>query len=188
MLPGHVAADRVDHLGRLRPMAPFQLQDDHQLLLGTVLHGEHSAPAGPHARVALCGRGFYILWVMVATVDDHQVLQPTGDEQLAVVRETQVTGTQERAFARVLQVRAERLLRFVGSLPIPLRDAWPRHPDLAHLAGQHAGQPVRVGNDDPLVGHGLSATDQGTGPALAGCDRHDAVDLQRLAIEPADDG
>ena len=103
------------------------------------------------------------------------------------MREAQVTGTQERAFARVLQVRAERLLRFVGSLPIPLRDTWPRHPDLADLAGRHAGQPVRVGNDNLLVGHGLSAADQGTGPALAGGDRHDAVGLQRLAVEPADD-
>ena len=163
MLPGHVAADRLDHLGRLRPLAPFQLQDDHQLLFGALLHCERGAQAVSHARVALCRRGFYVLWVVVVAADDHQILQPAGDEQLAVVREAQVTGTQERAFARVLQVRAERLLRFVGSLPISLRDTWPRHPDLADLAGRHAGQPVRVGNDNLLVGHGLSATDQGTG-------------------------
>ena len=188
MLPGHVAPDCPDHLGRLRPLAPFQLQNDHQLLFGTLPHSERCAPAGSHARVALCHRGFDVVWVVVAAADDHQILQPAGDEQLAVVREAQVTGTQERAFARVLQARAERLRRFVGSLPISLRDAWSRHPDLPDLADRHAGQPVRVSNDNLLVGHRLSATDKGTGPALARCDRHDAVGLQRLAIEPADDG
>src|SRR6185369_17479050 len=32
MLAGHVAADRLDHLGRLHPLATLQLEDDHQLL------------------------------------------------------------------------------------------------------------------------------------------------------------
>ncbi len=188
MLSGHVTANVPDHLGRRRPLMAFQLNDDHHLLFRTLPDRERGGPAGPQARVAPGHGGFQVLWVMVPAVDDQHVLQPAGDEQLAVVREAEVTGTQERAFAGVVQARAERLLRFVGPSPVSLRDAWPRYPDLTDLAGRHAGQPARIGDDRLLVGHGLSATDQGAGPVVVGGGRHGAVGLQRSGIEPADDG
>lgn len=84
-----------------------------------------------------------VLRVQVAAVDDHQVLAPAGDVELAVEQRAQVTGPQERSFA-FGGVRAEGLGRGVGPAPVAPGDAGAAQPDLADAAVGHLGATVRV--------------------------------------------
>ncbi len=78
---------------------PLDLVDDHEPLLAADLDGERRAPLGPERGVAPLDGPLDVLRVDVPAPDDDQVLEPPGDEQLAVAEEAEVAGPQERAFA-----------------------------------------------------------------------------------------
>ena len=68
--------------------------------------GERGARCRPQLRVAAFDRQLDVLRIVIDAADDDQVLEPAGDEQLAVVQEAQVAGPQERPVAAVRQMRA----------------------------------------------------------------------------------
>ena len=80
---------------------PLDLVDDDQPLLAVRLDGEGRAAAGRSAGWLLLDGPLDVLRVEVAAADDDQVLEPAGDEQLAVVEEAEVAGAQERPLAGV---------------------------------------------------------------------------------------
>ena len=59
------------------------------------------------------------------------------------LQKAQVAGAQEGAFAGVCQMGAERLLGFLGPVPIALGHAGPGDPDLADLVGRDAASACR---------------------------------------------
>ena len=90
---------------------------------------------GRTAAVRLLDGQFDVLRIVIQTADDDQVLEPAGDEQLAVVEEAQIAGAEKWPLvAAVVQMAAENLLRLFRTIPITLRDAGPLDPDLADLA------------------------------------------------------
>ena len=88
-----------------------------------------------------------VLGIDVAAPDDHQVLEPAGDEQLAVRQEAQVAGAEEGPLAGVGQDGAERLRSLLGPVPVAVRDARAGDPDLADPVGAGIGV-RRLGIDD----------------------------------------
>ena len=60
------------------------------------------------------GRLLDVLRIVVAAADDDHVLEPAGDEQLAVVHEAEVAGPQEAAFVAG-DAGAEHLVGFLGA-------------------------------------------------------------------------
>ncbi len=100
MLARHVAANGFEHLVDFARLMTFDLVDDHQPGLVVHFDAQRRAATGPDGRMALLDRQLDVVGIVVQAVDDDQVLEPTGDEQLAVLEEAQVAGAQERAFAR----------------------------------------------------------------------------------------
>ena len=98
-----------------------------------VADGERGAGAWLHVAWALVDRQLDVLRIVVHAADDDQVLQPAGDEQLAVVQEAQVAGAQERARGRRRR-RAWNVCCVASSrLPVALGHAGAGDPDLADL-------------------------------------------------------
>ncbi len=103
---------------------------------------------------------------MVAARDDDDVLGAAGDVDLRAVEEADVAGAQEGPLARVGQAGAEDLLGLLGAAPVPVGDARPGHPDLAHGAVGQRGAGARVDNRHALVGHRGAASDHGPGRSV----------------------
>jgi len=74
-----------------------------------------------------------VLRVVVTAAENDEVLQPAGDEQLALGGESEIAGPQEGA-AAIAQSRGEHPLGLLRLAPVALGDARPLHPDFSHLA------------------------------------------------------
>ncbi len=148
------AADHLgDPLGVGRRVRSRLGDDDGLLALDAAVHGERGGAARPKRPVGHLGGQLQILRVVVASVDDHQVLEAAGDEQLALALESEVSGPQETV-RTVLQRGPEGLAGGEGVAPIALGDARAAHPDLADLPLRHLLPPLGVGDHhgDPGIG------------------------------------
>ena len=112
--PAHGAGDRRRVVAQ---PVPAQLLDQHQPLLAVRLDAERRAAAGPQRRMGALGGRLQVLGVAVAAAEDDQVLDPAGDEQLAVVEEAQVARAQVGPVARPGQPGAEGLGGRLGPCP-----------------------------------------------------------------------
>ena len=165
VLDGELAADLVERLRHLLAVAfaPLQFGDDDDALapLDVDREGRHR-PGADHRAGRLDGL-LDVLRIMVAAPDDDQILEPASDEQLAVVEEPEVTGAEVGAGVGLpglerLPLRtgiwpgehgAERRLRLVAAVPVPLGHARPAHPNLADHSRRQGF--VRVWVDDPNI-------------------------------------
>jgi hypothetical protein len=96
MLFRHRAPDRRRGRLGIDRGAVADLLDDDQPLLAVALQGESRGETAGERGVARRGRSFEVLRVVVAPAQDDQVLQPAGNEQLAVVcQEAEIAGAQE---------------------------------------------------------------------------------------------
>ena len=66
---------------------------------------------GRTAGVRRFHRQLDVVRVVLEAAHDHDVLDPAGDEQLAVVDEPEIAGAEERALAGVGEVRVEDVAR-----------------------------------------------------------------------------
>ena len=117
------------------------------------LDGERRARSPGRRRGWLCCDGqLDVLRIVVHAADDDQVLEPAGDEQLAVAHEAQVAGAQEGPLAGVRQVgRGRSASRGLGLLPVALGHAGAADPDLADRLRRAECHGLGVGDDDLLV-------------------------------------
>src|SRR6185369_11953302 len=97
--------------------------------------------------------------VMFEPVEDDQVLQPAGDEQLAALQETEIAGAQVRP-AAVREARPERGAGLVRAVPVASRDARPRGPDLADPAGSAPLSGLGIDDGDLSVSESSAAAGQ----------------------------
>ena len=139
---GHGPPDGRDGLVGLPAGMPFDLLDDDQPLLPAGLDGEGRPGVRAQGGVALPGRPLEVLRVDVAAPDDDQVLEPAGDEQLAVAEDAQVAGPEERPRAGVGRAGAERPLGLLGPPPVAPGDARARDPDLADCVRRGGSRPT----------------------------------------------
>src|SRR5213593_2658968 len=87
-----------------------------------------------------------ILRVIVAAAENDEVLQTSGDEELPVIDEAEVTSAEVVSPVFTVDGRAEAASCFLGVVPIPAGHARPADPDLADAAlGTRA---ARLGIDD----------------------------------------
>src|SRR6202042_3236563 len=118
--------------------------------------GERRYPVTADHRVGVLRGGLDVLRVVVPAVDDDQVLQPPGDQELAIVEYPGVTRAEPAVLRRAVrggsEHPAEGLRAALGRAEVAGRDVGPVHPDLADLAvrAQRAG--LRVDDRHPLAG------------------------------------
>ena len=97
---GDALANRGDDAREVEVAAALDFLDDDQPLGAVLADGERGAGA---LLARSCGRwstdALDVLRVVVDAVDDDQVLEPAGDEQLAVAQEAQVARAEERPAA-----------------------------------------------------------------------------------------
>ena len=160
VLLGDRAADRRDDLVDHRLIAiPLDLLDDRQPLLPVDLDGEGRGAAGAERRVAPLRRPLDVLRIDVPAAEDDQVLEPAGDEELAILEEAQVARPEERTFA-VRGASRGGVPPSPRSPPVAECDARTRDPDLADaiLGARDAGR--GIDDDDAMAGGDLTAADQ----------------------------
>src|SRR6185503_7064299 len=105
-------------------------------------------------------RQLYIVRVMIEAANDDQILQSTGDEELAFIDEAKIPGAQEWSIAATGKVRAKCLFRQLGFAPVALSHARSCDPDLAHLARRTFRRDVRMNDDDLLRAEISTAANQ----------------------------
>src|SRR5262249_22532002 len=154
------------------------------------------------------GRGFLggvleILRVVVAAVHDHQVLDASGDVELAVDVHAVIAGAQPDAVGRnALGVAALGLatgeliaggvLGLLGATPVADADVVAVQPDLADLAVGHLTGALRgvqgLGVDDggPLRQRHITAGDLRDGVLGALLDLHHATGIELVTVDVDD--
>ena len=182
VLLGHGPADRRRHLLHLPDRRPLDLVDDHEPLLAPDLHRKRRAAPGTEAGMAGFRRGLDVLGIVVPPVEDDQVLEPSGDEELAVADESQIAGAQKRAFAGARQSRREVARRRFRGAPVAGRHVLAGHPDLPHRAQAAGRQRLRVHDQDAAVHPGPAAPDQVARGAVRGGLAH-RMALQSLRLD-----
>ena len=93
---------------------------------------------------------FNILRVVIDSAENDQILESTGDEQLALEQETQIASPQERS-SSVLKTRLKNLSREIVTLPIATGHARSGDPDLADSAIAQILEGLRIGDHDLLI-------------------------------------
>ena len=203
---GDRGAYGIGDLLRVDLFARSTLGDDHQLLGGVVRvelesaggvlkdhlgqfvgrHGKRGHEAGPQSRAGFLRRELEVLRVVVAAVDDHQVLDSSGDVQLVLEPDAVVAGLHPLgalgstdAPAALGQRRGEgvveRLLGLLRPTPVSVADVHPVQPDLTHMAVGTLGTGLGVDDHGPLTHRHLS-----TGH-LCHCTRRILIDQLELS-------
>ena len=173
---GDRVADRAVHrVGRdplLRVLAELDRDADGLAgLAGLVGDREHRDAAAAHHVDLGRDRLLEILRVQVLAADDHHVLAPAGDVELAVVGEPEIAGAQRVAGAPC-RGAGKRVGRRGDVVPVAERDARALHDDLADVAGRdpRAGLGIddahrEVARDRSARHHRATVAGRGHGPA-----------------------
>src|SRR5918997_1918750 len=90
--------------------------------------------AAAQTGVARFNRMLNVLGIVIPPAQDDQVLEPSSNEELAIVQKAQVTGAQKWTFVRVSEPSAEGSSGFVWAVPVALGDAWSSNPNLTDFA------------------------------------------------------
>src|SRR5438034_886908 len=113
----------------------IDLGRNHQPLLSIRFNGKRGAATGLQRWMTLFHGSFDVLWVMVMSRDDDQILQSAGNEQLALAKESQISRTEKRPFLCIRQIGPIGLIRLLRPIPITLCDAGTGHPNLSDFIG-----------------------------------------------------
>src|SRR5690606_27600446 len=124
-------------------------QDDDQPLLAGVADGKCRAGAVLDAFMRSVDRLLDVLRIEVNAMDDDQVFQPAGDEQLALMEEPQIARAQKWT-AAVAQTGLECFVRRLLAPPVTLRHAGAGDPYFADVVRRERLTGFRVGDDDML--------------------------------------
>ena len=175
--------------------AAVDLLHDDQPRPAVARHLEGGPAARPQPRVDGLHRRLDVLRVVVAAADDDHVLDPPGDEQLAVPRRSRGRRSAGTAPRPCRQSGVERPLRLLGAVPVPggdRRAARPRSRRRGRPAARRAasgstmrtswsshGRPQPTSVPRRLAGAGRD------GPALFQRGRAHGQDHRRRGLRPA---
>ncbi len=113
------AARKVERIGAAR-LALDLLRDD-QPFLAVDVDGERRAPVRSERWTERLDRLLDVLWVVVLTADDDQILQAAGDVQIATAQKSQIAGPQEGPPILISQSGGERVGALGGPVPAAAR-------------------------------------------------------------------
>src|SRR6266704_1916747 len=186
---GHavLTTDEIPDRRRGVVQRPFVAAAGHGLL-----HDHHLLPAAIDAedRTGAFGQrrmggsrvDLDVVWVEVAARDHEHLLDTSGNVELTVAQDAEITGPQEARLAICGRcvVRLRGLLR---SLPIAPRDAGTLYPDLADPVRPEHRTAVRI--DDPHLEavRDLTTADQLTRLCRGGRGRDDRVPLEHRRVD-----
>src|SRR5687768_8961153 len=108
----------------------IDLLHDNQPFLIVRIDGERRAATRPQRWMTLFDSLFDVLRIMVAAANDDQVLQTPGHVKLAITHQSEIFRAQEWTIA-VGKMSTKHTLRLLRLVPVTLRHALARHPDLA---------------------------------------------------------
>src|SRR5688500_15603439 len=97
--------------------------------------------------MAVGNRGFNVLRVVIAPVDDNQILATADNEQFSTVEKPEIAGPQEGAFTSVRNRGSKNLFGLGFAVPVSARHTWSIDPDLANFAIRALLAGLRI--DDP---------------------------------------
>src|SRR5262249_8491852 len=115
--------------------------------------------------VAASHAGLDVLRGMIRAADDDRILHAAGDEQLAILDETEVAGAQI-AVAGSFDRSAERAFAALLVAPVPKPDIRTRDTNLANVAVGCGNPKLGIDNGDNLAAAWASAAHHG--PARTG--------------------
>jgi hypothetical protein len=106
--------------------------NDDQLFLPRLVKCEGRSRSRVKSGVGALDCELDVLWGKVAPADDDEVLQAAGDENLTMVQEPKIPGTQESRFGGTVEAGAEGVATLIRPVPISLGDTLARYPQLAY--------------------------------------------------------
>ena len=165
-------------------MSPNLLDHD-ETLFAAHLDGEGGAAGRLEGWMGLLSGPFDVLRIKVTTAKDEEIFDPAGDEQLAITKETEIAGPQERPLARLCQDRAEDLVGSSLRSPVSLGHTASRNPDLSDLMGGAAHPGLRIRDHYAQVAEDPAAADDRVRVLLPDSRHHPAA-RQSCPVEPFD--
>lgn len=120
-------------------------------------------------RVARFGCSLQILRIEIATSENYQILNTTGNKELPASDEAEIAGTQERTFTGS-EERSKCRLALLGSTKVGSCDTWAPEPNLADPALWQGSSSLRIGNQERLVETDLPTADQLSTARTRRCD------------------
>src|SRR5208282_5722357 len=162
----------------LELIAALDFGGDYQAFVVGDVDRKSDAAARPYRLMALFDRQFDVAGGKVAPVDDDQILQTAGDEELAVAQESEVSGAKKRPFAGVREVRVEGARGFLGPVPVALSHGRAGDPNLADLVGRAGEHRFRMGDNNLRIGHRAPTANQRPDIGLSAGGLGDAVVLE----------
>ena len=185
----HTAAHLVDHVGPVFLATPLGLRHNDQPLVIARVDGKRTDRTRLQTVVRLFHRAFDVLGIAIHTPHDDQILEPAGNEQLAVAQKAQIARSEvELPLGRVGQLSVERLLRVIVLAPIPLTHAWAANPNLTHLVFGELDAGFRLDDQYLFVRKDPPAPDQQTFILVASRHGNDAVFVQCFPVKTPDRG
>src|SRR5438477_248307 len=89
-------------------------------------------------------RRFDVLRIVIAAANHDHVLEAARDEELVLLKEAKIAGSQERPLAGIAAAGAKRAFGLLGLVPVALGHRWPRDPDLADRARRNRHVRLRI--------------------------------------------
>src|SRR5687767_2530853 len=132
--------------------------------------------------MAAFDRQLDVLRIMIKPANDDQILEAPSDVEFAIVDKSQVSRAQERTLTCTQHVGVKRLFGFLGLVPVTLRDARSRNPNLSNLAIRTPRQFLRMDDCDCLVHQYVTATNQRTAFIFTRSINR-AIVLERLSLD-----
>src|SRR5262249_9007482 len=146
-----------------------------------LLERNGGSATGPEHRAHALGGPLDVLGVVVPSAHDDEILDPTGDVDLAIPQEAEVSGAEP---ARVIahETRVERPRRGGRPIPIATRNARPGDPDLADRVGRARFSGIGIDGYRSVAGAGRPAAHDVDRARVAGC-RGDLSTTERVGFE-----
>src|SRR5712671_2459613 len=158
------------------PVGPLDLLHDDELLrLITLADGKRSTAMASQRRMAALDRILDVLRIVVRPADDHDLLEASGNEQLArFVDKAEIAGAQPAFDPLAVDMGAECGRVGFGIAPIAASEIGPGDPDLADPVGTQPPASHGIDDRDPLAGESAAAPDHdlpiaGIGAMLMQC-------------------
>lgn len=97
-----------------------------------------------------------ILGIVSSGSDHDHIFEPAGDEKLAVMQKSEITGAQEGAFAGIGQMGFESVVCGLGVIPVSPRHAAPGDPYFTDLVWSALGAAIGVDDEKVLIVQALA--------------------------------
>ncbi len=173
-----------------RPRPPVRFTDHDELFFAAHLDGERGPGVGGQLGVAPAHGPLDVLRIKVASPDDDQIFQPTGDEQLASAYEPKITGPKVPRTGIVIRRKAglKGARGRSGLVPVPPGNARTRHPDLADPVVGQPGLVLGIDDEHLMIAGEPARTDHEASRRSGGVHRRDFTLIEGGRIDLQLDG